>query len=148
MKFRTFYLFYILSILLFVLGLLTKEVVTINGGWHATTTKGMWSFFLPASVGALSIAFVYHYWFRKGRPVRSSTVLIHFSLVVLGLAFSPTTYRWLTTLNGLGRTGTTAISTYGLQFMLLGTIFLVASVIVFVVGLKKSKRALEFNNLS
>ena len=110
MTFRTFYLFYALTILLLVFGLLTKDIEIIAASWHTTIIKGMWSFFIPTSIGAFLTGFIYHYWFNSGRPVRTRTIILHFSLVTVGILFSLNIYRLTTVLLSSGAPDTTAIS--------------------------------------
>jgi hypothetical protein len=140
MTLRTFYIFYALTILLLVFGLLTKDVEIINAGWNTTIVKGMWTFFIPTAIGSLLTALIYHYWFNTGRPVRTRTIIIHFSLVTLGLLFSLNIYRLTTVLLSSGAPDTAAISTDSLLFIFLGPVLLIASLVVFVIGLLKTKR--------
>jgi len=140
MTFRTFYLFYALTILLLVFGLLTKDIEIIAASWHTTIIKGMWSFFIPTSIGAFLTGFIYHYWFNSGRPVRTRTIILHFSLVTVGILFSLNIYRLTTVLLSSGAPDTTAISADSFLFILLGPILIIASLIVFIVGLVKTKR--------
>jgi hypothetical protein len=140
MTLRTFYLFYALTILLLVVGLLTKDVEIINAGWKTTIIKGMWAFFISTAIVSLLTAFIYHYWNNRGRPVRKGTIIIHFSLVIVGLLFSLNIYRLTTVLLSSGETDTTAISTDNLLFIFIGPILLIASLIVFVIGIIKTKR--------
>jgi hypothetical protein len=126
--------------LLLVLGLLTKEVEIINSGLHTTTIKGMWTYFIPTAFGSLLTAFIYHYWFNTDRPVRKRIIIIHFSLVTLGLLFSLNIYRLTIVLFSSGAPDTTSISTNNMLFIFLGPLFLIASLIVFVIGLIKTKR--------
>lgn len=140
MKLRAFYLFYALTILLVMFGLLTKDVQIIDPGWHTKVIKGMWTFFLPAATGSLLTAFIYHHWFNIGRPVRSRTIVIHFSLATLGLLFSLNIYRLTRVLLSSGAPDTTAIGTDSLLFIFIGPILLITSIVVFVIGLIKAKR--------
>jgi hypothetical protein len=140
MTFRTFYLFYALTILLLVFGLLTKDVEIINAGWDTTIVKGMWTFFIPTAIGSLLTALIYHYWFNTGRLVRTRTIIIHFLLLTLGLLFSLNIYRLTIVLLSSGTPDTTAISTDSLLLIFFGPILLIASLIVFVIGLIKTKR--------
>ena len=142
MTLRTFYLFYALTILLLGFGLLTKDVEIINAGWQTTIIKGMWTFFILTAIVSLLTAFIYHYWHNTGRPVRTSTIIIHFSLVTVGLLFSLNIYRLTTVLLSSGAPDTTAISTDSLLFIFIGPILLIASLIVFVIGLIKTKQTL------
>lgn len=142
MTFRTFYLFYLLTILLLVFGLLTKDVEMINAGWHTTIIKGMWSFFIPISIGALLTGSIYHYWFNSGRPVRKGPIILHFILVTLGVLFSLNTYRLTTVLLSSGAPGIAAIDTDSLILISLGPVLLLISLIVFIIGLVKSKQTL------
>ena len=139
MTFRTFYLFYLLTILLLAFGLLTKDVEIINAGWHTTIINGIWSFFIPTSIGALLTGLIYHHGFNSGRPVRRRTIILHFILVTLGLFLSLNIYRLTTVLLSSGAPDTTTISTDSLIFIFLGPALLVASQIVFIIGLIKTK---------
>lgn len=140
MTFRIFYLFYALAILLLVLGILTKDVETINAGWHTTIIKGMWTFFIPTATSSLLTAFTYHYWFNTGRPVHGRTIIIHFLLVTFGLLLSLDTFQLTTVLISSGAPDITAINTERLLFIFLGPVFLIAALILFIIVLKKAKR--------
>lgn len=146
MKLRAFYLFYALAILLLMFGLLTKNVEIIDAGWHTNIIKGMWTFFLPAATVSLLTAFIYHHWFNISRPVRSRTIVIHFSLATLGLLFSFNIYRLTRVLLNSGAPDTTAIGTDSLLFIFIGPILLIASLVVFIVGLMRTKRTTTLNS--
>lgn len=140
MTFRTFYLFYFLTVLLLLFGLLTKDVEIIAASWHTTIIKGMWSFFIPTSIGTFLTGFIYHYWFKSGRPVRTRIIILHFSLVTVGLIFSLNIYRLTTLMLSSSAPDTTAISADSILFIILGPIILIVSLVVFIVGLVKTKR--------
>ncbi len=141
MIFRSFYLFYLLTILLLVFGLLTKDVEIISAGWQTTIIKGMWTFFIPTAIGALLTGFIYHYWFNSGRPLRRQAVILHFSLVILGLIFTLNVYKLTTVLLSSSAPDTSALvfSDNSLLFSLLGPVLLIVSLIVFIVRLVKTK---------
>jgi hypothetical protein len=141
MTFRSFYLFYLLTVLLLVFGLLTKDVEIIAASRNSAIITGMWLFFTPTAIGALLTGFIYHYWFNLGRPVRRGTVILHFSLVTLGLFFSMNIYRLTSVLLSSVALDTTAISGDSLLFISLGPVLLIASLVVFIIGLVKAKRA-------
>ena len=140
MRFRTFQFFYILAILLLAFGLLTKDVEIIVASWHTTIIKGMWSFFIPTATGSLLTGFIYHYWFKTGRPVSSKTIILHFCIMTLGLLFSLDIYRLTTLLLNSGVPDTATISGNSLFFILIGPILLITSLIIFIFGLVKAKR--------
>jgi hypothetical protein len=100
----------------------------------------MWSFFIPTAIGALLTGFIYHHWFNSGRPVRTRTIILHFSLFTIGLLFSLNIYRLTTVLLNPGAPDTTAISADNYLFILLGPILLIGSLVVFIAGLLKAKR--------
>jgi hypothetical protein len=142
MTFRTFYLFYLLTILLLVFGFLTKDVQIIATSWQTTIIKGTWTFFIPTAIGGLLTGFIYHYWFNSGRPVHKWTVILHFSLVTLGLLFSLNIYKLATVILCLGvpDTCSLAFGDNSLLFILLGPLLLIASLIIFIIGLAKAKQ--------
>lgn len=139
MKFRTFYLFYLLTILLLVLGLFTRNVETSVASWHQTTIRGMWPFFIPTSICSVLTALIYNYKFSFGRPVANSTIILHLILVIFGLFLSVNFY-WITMF--LWNAGLLCSTAYagGISAVsiLLGPVLLIASLVVFFRGLNKS----------
>lgn len=141
MKFRSFYLFYLLTILLLVLGLLSKNSIIISPGWDTIIIEGYWAFFIPTAVCSLVTALIYHYWYNSGRPL-PKTAFLHFIVTIFGLIFSLNIYRLIIFMLFSGTPDTSAIA-YGegsILFILLGPIFLIASLIIFIIGLYRAKR--------
>jgi hypothetical protein len=141
MTLRPFYLFYLLTILLLVSGLLTKDAEIITSSFNTTIIKGMWSFFIPAAVAALLTGLIYHYRFNSGRPVHKGTIILHFSLLCLGLLFSLNFYKLTIVLLSSGAPDTASITFNSLFFTLLGPGILILSLLVFIAGLIKTRRA-------
>lgn len=141
MSLRPFHLFYLLTIVLLALGYLTSGAEQVEPGWHTVIVTGMWSFFIPAAVCSLLTALIYHYLSRSGRKMQSGLVILHFVLVSLGLLFSINFYRLVRILVSEGVPDTTAIGSDTFLYVLAGPILLLASLVVFIVGLAGSKQA-------
>lgn len=141
MHFRIFHLFYLLTLLLLVIGFLIKDLVIIKAGWHTSIHIGMWSYFLPAAIGALLTGLIYHYWFHTGRQVNRITVILHFVFASLGLLLSRNMY-WL--INALLQSVFPGIQVIYYDLMLFvtlsGPVLLIVSILIFIMGLVRAKR--------
>ena len=140
MKFRSFYSFYLLTILLLILGLLTKDsIFAIVPGWH-TAIIGYWIFFIPAAVCSLLTALIYQYWYILGRPL-PMTATLHFIITVVGLLFSLDVYKLIIRVLFSDTSETSAA--YDLIYgdnIFLGPIILIASLVIFIVGLVRARK--------
>ncbi len=117
MKFRTHYLFYILTATLFILGELIYNYQ---------------AYFLLTGICSLVTSIIY-FKFSHQRAVRNRTITIHFILVILGLAH-------LTYIYAIFRPMFTSSTPVGAMALDFGSVFLFVSLIVFTTGLFKAKR--------
>ena len=142
MKMRSFYLFYLLAALLLVFGFLTGDMQTVDTTWGMTVIVGMWSFFLPFAIGALFMGIVYQFCFMFDRTVRNKMVIIHFVLVLAGLLFSFNVYRMSTVIMAPTGDDMYAIESGTVPFymFLAGPVLLIASFVVFVIGLVRTRK--------
>lgn len=142
MKFKTAYLFYLLTIISFALLVLTRQSTT-DIAVHDTYFIISYTFyFVPIIVLSLSTAFIYSLMDKKGKPIKTKTGIIHFSLILLGLFFSLNIYRVIMMVLMTGSPDTTAIAfEIGLViFTFGGPVLLLFGLIVFVFGLIKAMR--------
>jgi hypothetical protein len=121
---------------------LTKDVEIIAGSWHTTIIKGMWTFFIPTAIASFLTGIIYHYWFNSRRLLLRKTVILHFFLLIFGILFSMNIYRLIIVFLNSGSFDTAEISWNSLILIFLGPILLIASLIVFIIGLLKAKRTI------
>lgn len=140
MKLQSFYLFYLLAVLLLIFGILTKDVVIFASSHNMTIIRGMWPFFIPLAIVSLLTALIYHFKFYSSRILNRSLVITHFFLVVFGILFSLNIYRLIIVITNAGAPDTGALGGNSFIYIFLGPLLLIASLIVFIVSLINAKR--------
>ncbi len=143
MKLQPYYLFYLLTLLLIVFGIATKEKTFISPGWHTTIFIGYWFYVMPTASLSIVTAIIYNYFSYTNRPVKTGIIIIHFITVVLGLVFILNLYR--TMLVSIPDTTAIAYGKSSLLMTVLAPVFLVTSLVIFITGLVKAHRARTSN---
>ena len=133
LSFRIYHLFYYLTAFSFLLGFLTRNVESVSLGWHSTVKIGQWNYFIPVGLSSLIIAFIYSYFNQIGKLVSNKFIIIHFSLMVIGLIL----LKIIIFNVDLLITNSTQFEFIIILFS--GPIFLVLSIVIFIAGLIKSK---------
>lgn len=139
MKFQAFYLFYLLTILILGFGLLTKDTEVVSAGWNTTIITGYWWLLLPTAVAILFEGLIYHYWFYRGRYGPTRTIVLHFIFVLLAMLFSYNAYQMVIDMQNQPAPMGGARNWYILSLLLAGPLLILASIIVFVLGLIRAK---------
>jgi len=140
MKFRSFYLFYILVILLLIAGVLTRDFLTLSHEriFEPTIRKGLWPFFLPTAILSLITGLIYHLFSKIGRQVSGLLTRIHFALVVIGLILSLMIYH---PAEPLAMDLPLPISTFDFSNLVFAApVLLFIALIIFIIALVRSKR--------
>ncbi|HEY1038121.1 MAG TPA: hypothetical protein VGF30_01875 [Bacteroidia bacterium] len=147
MKFYPFYLFYILTIGLLAFGMLaTKAEPVLSLKFLETGMMVEKNFnrpyFLTASIISLLTGLIYHGLFKRGKIANKIIIIIHFSIASLSILFSLNLYRLILLLVEPMAPDTTSLASGegGLLLMLLGPLLVLASLVLFVVGLVTAKR--------
>jgi len=147
MKFYSFYLFYFLAIFLLFVGYKNSSAEVIGPelsyGDTAIIKEKLWPYFLTTSFLALLTGLIYHFWFNTGRHVHNLMIVLHFIFSSFGVLLSFNIYRIAILLANSGAPDTASFAFGNSAFFisLLGPILLITSLILFIVGLAKARRA-------
>ncbi len=147
MRLYPFYLFYFLAIVLAAIGMFATVAEPIPSIKFLDT--GMMveknfnrPYFLTASIISLLTGLIYHGLFRSGKIANKIIVSIHFATATLSALLSLNIYRLILLLIEPMAPDTTSLGAGGggLLLMLLGPLLVLASLILFIVGLVTAKR--------
>ncbi len=140
MKLHSFYLFYFLTILLLVLGFVTKDNINISPGWHTQIYQGYWYYFILSATLTLVKAITYPYFYFTSRPVKAGLIFTHFIVVILGLVLVFNLYKTILQLSILDPIAIAVGQSLRLMTFLT-LILIISSLVVFIVGLMKAHRS-------
>src|SRR5687767_11798394 len=85
-KFHFYHLFYWLTILLIIFGLILVNLPSYTSdapGWHAKLIN--WWNLIPMAIYSLLLGLIYRYWNSKGKPISKFITILHFILTLIGL---------------------------------------------------------------
>lgn len=122
MKFRSFHLFYVLTLVSVICGFLL----------------GLWPFFIATAIVSLATGLVYQLFFKTGRQVSPTLMVLHVVLVITGLPLTLGLYRAFDAVARSGAPDTAALA--GGSIFFLGPLCLLAAFIIFSVALSTSRK--------
>lgn len=88
MKFRSFYLFYLLTIFLILFGIIMKDKTFVRSGWETVIYNGFWFYIIPMAVLCLITGATYNYLSYTNRNAKTVVIIVHFAIYVAGFFYT------------------------------------------------------------